>query len=113
MPALTNDEIRALLDDATPGPWKAKRAPHGPIDIFDHREMDIVTVYGGGVELEHKAGNARLIAAAPDAFAEVLRLREVLREADLQLAYLDERQPTGTTPSIRARIAAALKGAAE
>lgn len=36
------------------------------------------------------------------------RLREALEEADVQLAYLDDRQPTGTTPSVRSRISAAL-----
>lgn len=40
---------------------------------------------------------------------EVKALREALEEADRQLAYLDEKMPTGTTPSVRSRIAAAIR----
>ncbi len=50
----------------TPGPWKAVKAAHGPIDILDQRGRDVVTVYGGGVETESQSANSRLIAAAPD-----------------------------------------------
>lgn len=50
----------------TPGPWRAAKAAHGVIDIFDSRDRDIVTIFGGGVEAESKEANARLIAAAPD-----------------------------------------------
>ncbi len=50
----------------TPGPWKAVKAAHGPIDIFDQQGQDVVTVYGGGVEAESKIANANLIAAAPE-----------------------------------------------
>jgi hypothetical protein len=49
----------------TQGPWIAIKAPHGPIDIFDANDRDVVTVYGGGVP-EDREANARLIAAAPD-----------------------------------------------
>ncbi len=50
----------------TPGPWKAVKAAHGPIDIIDKRGRDVVTLYGGGVETESLALNANLIAAAPE-----------------------------------------------
>lgn len=60
----------------TPGPWMAKRAPDGPIDIFDSRGRDVVTLYGGGVESESKEANARLIAAAPDMLVALKRLVE-------------------------------------
>lgn len=50
----------------TPGPWKAVKATHGPIDILDSRGRDVVTIYGGGVETESQGANARLIAAAPE-----------------------------------------------
>jgi len=36
-------------------------------------------------------------------------LRETLQAAQLQLEYLDERFPTGTTPSTVAKIEAALR----
>lgn len=81
MPLLTDDEIRALLDGATPGPW-----------AWDDRR-GWAYLSGGGwiqfarvaVEVDDKPNaegqaNARLIAAAPSLAAEVLRLREALRE---------------------------------
>lgn len=123
---MTDDEIRALLEAATPGPWgnETVRTSCGvchKIGPWPHKwrhgnEMSacIYDDYPSPPEgTDNMLANARLIASAPSLAAEVLRLREALREADLQLAYLDERQPTGTTPAIRARIAAALKGAAE
>jgi hypothetical protein len=39
---------------------------------------------------------------------EVAEMRAVLKEAKLQLEYLDERHPTGTTPSVLARIRAVM-----
>ncbi|WP_248321992.1 hypothetical protein [Caballeronia sp. Sq4a] len=62
-----------MITKHTPGPWKAVRAPHGPIDVFDSGERDIVTVYGGGTNGDKEA-NARLIAAAPELleFAELV-----------------------------------------
>ena len=50
----------------TPGPWTALRMHTGGWDVFDPRGRDVVTVYGGGVEIESREANARLIAAAPD-----------------------------------------------
>ena len=40
--------------------------------------------------------------------ARVATLEEALRDARLQLEYMDERSPSGTTPTILARISAAL-----
>lgn len=57
----------------TKGPWIAKKASHGPVDIFDSMGRDVVTVYGGGVGLEFQEANARLIAAAPEMY-EALKL---------------------------------------
>jgi hypothetical protein len=48
-----------------PGPWKAIKSPHGPIDIMDCNDHDIVTLYGGN-GVEAKEANARLISCAPD-----------------------------------------------
>jgi hypothetical protein len=38
----------------------------------------------------------------------VLALVEALKHADLQLEYIDQRSPSGTTPAVRAQIGAAL-----
>ena len=69
---MTDDELRALLAGATPGPWAAIWRPNirnyalqlgpGDVDCMAH----------------HEQRNARLIAAAPELAAEVLRLRRVL-----------------------------------
>jgi hypothetical protein len=59
------EQIKALLDGATKGPWLVRMASHGPIDIVAPDGRDILVMYGGGVD-EKTADNARLIAAAPD-----------------------------------------------
>ena len=53
----------------TPGPWEARKVIGGTVAIFDVCDpngRDIVTVYGGGVDLKSVPANARLIAAAPE-----------------------------------------------
>lgn len=60
----------------TLGPWTAKKMHTGGYDVFDPRDRDVVTVYGGGVEIESLQANARLIAAAPE-LLEALHLHDV------------------------------------
>lgn len=60
----------------SPGPWKAVKEPHGPIDIFDSNDHDIVTLYGSIANPARQQANARLIAAAPD-FYNAAMLRRV------------------------------------
>lgn len=56
----------------TKGPWVARRMHTGGFDIFDPRNRDVVTVYGGGVEIESLEANARLISAAPELLEALL-----------------------------------------
>ena len=71
------------------GPWTAIKASHGPIDIFDANDRDVVTVYGGGVP-EDREANARLIAAAPDLLAALEALTANLDEGDfISLTRID------------------------
>ena len=69
---MTDDELRKLLADATPGPWRDGQEGnvrvYGPDGMAEHSGL-IANVFKG-------RANARLIAAAPDLAAEVLRLRE-------------------------------------
>jgi hypothetical protein len=69
----------------TPGPWRAVKAFHGPIDILDQRDRDVVTVYGGGVETESKSANAVLIAAAPELLLALRELIEAYSKPDERL----------------------------
>ena len=62
----------------TPGPWVARRMHTGGFDIFDPRNRDVVTVYGGGVEIESREANARLIAAAPELLDGLTEARTTL-----------------------------------
>ena len=49
------------------------------------------------------------LARAPVTLPQtVLALVEALKHADLQLEYIDQRSPSGTTPAVRAQIDAAL-----
>lgn len=69
----------------TPGPWKAVKAAHGPIDIFDQRGRDVVTFYGGGVEAESQSANAKLIAAAPELMGDGQFLLDRLADFEREL----------------------------
>lgn len=51
------------------------------------------------------------LAHPPADKARIAELTSLLREAVLQLQYMDERSPSGTTPTIVSRINAALKDA--
>ncbi|QXI63408.1 hypothetical protein CP157_01126 [Paracoccus marcusii] len=76
----------------TQGPWVV------------NRERGIRGANGESVASTYCAapvGDASLIAAAPD-------LYRALEEARLQLAYMDEKLPTGTTPAVIAAIDRAL-----
>lgn len=77
---ISTDELRKMLADATPGPWRPGRGP------FFRGESDRLTcrVYTEcpATEMESYGTlcveNARLIAAVPDLAAEVIRLRKAL-----------------------------------
>jgi hypothetical protein len=94
----------------TQGPWKKgilggtiiSESSNG-IDINGAIGEDAVKYYGGNLICESVSEcNRGLIAAAPD-------LLEVLKEAKLQIEYLDEKfVATGTTSAVLARINAAI-----
>ena len=80
---MTTDELKALLAETTPGPWRYQRQnSHDPQVTSDFGGIADV---GGYVEPcpanKHDIANARLIAQAPALAAEVIALRE--REARL------------------------------
>jgi len=69
---MTDDELRALLAEATPGSWRYER-----MDCGDHYGMRIGPDVTGQL-LATSPSDAALLAAAPELAAEVLRLREEL-----------------------------------
>lgn len=64
------------MNGHTKGPWKAVQTSHGPIDVFDANDHDVVTVYGG------RMGNALLIAAAPELLEALQTLMASSEEPD-------------------------------
>ncbi len=110
MTAIDADELRKLLAEATPGPWHSEEKPAGPeangikasigiwseflfrqaIEIADEEidaedEKWVAGIWG--VISDNDVANARLIAAAPDLAAEVLRLRAEVEKLRAALAF--------------------------
>lgn len=86
---ITPERVRELLAAATPGPWVAEYSGEQgncviPHDAQSTREAVCVT------RLYHQAGDAELIAAAPDIAAAYLAKYE---ELDRLTRELDERSP--------------------
>jgi hypothetical protein len=82
---VTPDDLRALADAATPGPWEQV----GPKTGLGKPGVYVRFHFGGGRSFEtfvHSAENARLIALAPDLARLVAELGEALEE----IAHLDE-----------------------
>lgn len=92
MSTITSEELRRLLDAATPGPWGVRGDGYDgeDIDVFPNHApppdygdwAELARVAGGfgdenddGVSTETVA-NAQLIARLPDLAAELLTLRE-------------------------------------
>lgn len=72
----TTDEWAALLDGTTPGPWFANVRGFGRIENIG----PISTGFSIGDGLECDEDDAELAALAPEAVAEVVRLRRELEE---------------------------------
>ncbi len=81
----SDDKIRAMLAGAAQGPYIAKKAHHGPVDIFDANHFDIVTLYDGGDVRDH---TAKLFAASWDLAALALSRGEALAKAEAEIARL-------------------------
>ena len=66
----------------------------------------VVHVSDDAAGIQWRGIRYRLSALTPP--ATVAALVEALKHADLQLEYIDQRSPSGTTPAVRAQIDAAL-----
>jgi hypothetical protein len=93
MTILTDEQVRALLDGATPGPWRLIDDPEAgePAQCIRAKGWDIATAWGGYSAAE---SDANLLCAAPDlardlldARAELARMRDALED---QADFLDQ-----------------------
>ena len=91
-------ELEAMLDACNPY-TKAGETPAQRL-----KESNKSAAYWKAVAQERLV----VVDAIDDKFVE---LKGALREAKLQLEYLNEKQPRGTTSAVLSRINAALKGA--
>lgn len=94
---MTDEALRAILDAATPGPWRSS-THNAPGDIDRGKVWaDLPTAAGGmrcvGESNRHLLIRAdqELIAAAPDLAREVLELRAELAQAHADLAAAQDR----------------------
>ncbi len=103
-PRLTDEQVRALQQNATPGPWRrgttrtyAIFSEHHPEPMYaalatvPHLSADLIPLDAIDVE------NARLIAAAPDLAADLLEARSATYHAFVQGAKWWEWHKTGGT----------------
>lgn len=72
---VTDEELRKLLAEATPGPWViTPDSDEGePANLIEAHGYFIATTWGG---YNSAPADTQLIAATPDLASEVLRLRE-------------------------------------
>ena len=78
------DQLRALAQSATPGPWRVEAQGHAPQQVARVNNLEVAPP--DSVELAHCATDAAYIAAvSPDVvlglIAEVERLRLISRES--------------------------------
>jgi len=115
---MTSEDIRKLLEAATPGPWtEHEKGVHpypyvcGATQEYEHGPDQPVVTYLVGMNLK---GNQALIAAAPDLAAEVLRLRDELasgsfyKESDIDAMQDEIARLRGVAISTAASLAAAI-----
>jgi hypothetical protein len=87
MTILTDEQVRALLDGATPGPWRLIDDPEAgePAQCIRAKGWDIATAWGGYSAAEI---DANLLCAAPDLARDLLAARAELARVTAALADL-------------------------
>ena len=105
---MTPDEIeqmKADIEAGTPGPWRDRYLPQhlNRITAADGF-VTICDIALWQVDYSGQQTNARRIARVPQLEAEVLRLREALREAQEFLSNFNEDEPSRKMPPIQASM---------
>ena len=85
----TTDEWQTLLDGVAEVPWGSRQDGHDPVWMIGRLGDNPARIVGTG----YGEDNARLLAAAPEAVAEVVRLRRALEE--LRALYIKADYPDG------------------
>jgi hypothetical protein len=84
---MKTDELKKLVEAATPGPWKADKYSVNAATVDDYgNSRETITQGGCGccnsdIDGVWRKEDARLIAAAPDLAREVIALREAAEAA--------------------------------
>jgi len=113
---MTSEQIREMLEAATPGPWSTRPDPCHYDTMSDVVSIgpNLYAAVGGKAQWQEQEANARLIAAAPDLAAEVLRLRDELasgsfyKESDIDAMQDEIARLRGVAISTAASLAAAI-----
>mgnify|MGYP000281755907 CR=1 FL=1 len=84
MTELTDSEVRALLDGATPGPWRADGEPWNRIVWSSADNRVCFMAHSSGLNDARDTATSNLVAAAPDLARALLDAR-----ADAQAAVAD------------------------
>jgi len=92
MTDLTDEAVKAMLDGATPGPWRADGEPWNRVVWSSADNRICFMSHSNGLNDERDVATSNLAAAAPDLARALLATRAELAEA---LAAL-EAEETGT-----------------
>ena len=80
---MDNDELKSLLDSATPGPWLSEWHKPEPcvVELIDYTQIDgYVDPYGRKADIAQRDVDRKLASLAPELAAEVIRLREGIKD---------------------------------
>ena len=81
MTDMTDDQVRALLDGATPGPWRADGEPWNRIVWSSADNRVCFMAHSSGLNDARDIATSNLIAAAPDLARALLDTRAELAQA--------------------------------
>lgn len=88
MTELTDSEVRALLDGATPGPWRADGEPWNRIVWSSADNRVCFMAHSSGLNDARDTATSNLVAAAPDLARTVIALHAQLADAEATQAAL-------------------------
>ena len=81
MTDLTDDQVKALLDGATPGPWRADGEPWNRVVWSPNGNRVCFMAHSSGLNDARDTATSNLVAAAPDLARALLDARAELAQA--------------------------------